>query len=547
LQELGVPRKQRTTRDRQSSLGYAVFALFLMLSAVGAVYATLSLHHRSNINAAAPFHPAKRAVIFIFGGYSGSELLSPALPNLSSLAAEGVSYPNAWAGVFPTSPATLAASIGTGQFPRNDGMLGNEWADARTHQVTNPVGLQQVLTGSIDQVLEPSGTSSLASALKARNPASRVLAVGGANCAAVSAAASSTADYVVCAGRSGKFWKPVEVAGHLLPTGTLGQGDRARVPKGRGFAVSLEGWSLGAQDAWVARVAAKAMRSVKPDVTFVLLPEPDLLSQYLPPAQRSDVMSTLLKGIDKDIGAVVTATKAAKTFSSTVFAVVSARGYEPVASKLPKQKFTSAIVGTGTQSTYIWADGAAMLGLTDASQSEAAAQVIQSERLRLVDAIYYKVRRGKRWLYKAQFINPDMPLQVAQAQSYLVSTEAAAASAEVVVVYAPHTGTRGGGQSGHARTATGIGLQWDNQHGFLMLAGRGTYAGVRSAYPARMVDVTPTLDALLNLSTPHVDGSILANGLFQPPKGSAGRESKQAHRWTVFMSAMRDWENRPGT
>jgi hypothetical protein len=173
--------------------------------------------------------------------------------------------------------------------------------------------------------------------------------------------------------------------------------------------------------------------------------------------------------------------------------------------------------------------------------------VIQSERLRLVDGIYYKAHQGKGWVYKAQFINPDMPLHVAQAESYLLSTEVAAASAEVVVVYAPHTGTRGGGQSGHARTATGMGLQWNNQHGFLLLAGRGTYAGARSTYPARMVDVAPSLDALLDLPVPHVDGSILADGLFQPPKGSGSRQSKQKHRWTVFMRALRDWEERPGS
>jgi Type I phosphodiesterase / nucleotide pyrophosphatase len=547
LRDLGqVPRREDTRGHPRPTLGYLVFTIFLVVSAFGAGYAALSLHHRSNINAAAPFHPAMRAVIFVLGGYSGTQLLNPALPNLSALATQGVAYPNAWAGEFPTSPATLAASLGTGQFPSHDGMLGNEWADVRTHQVVNPVGLQQVLTGSIDQILEPTGTSSLASIVKAHRPNSKVVAVGGANCAAASAAASWDADYVVCAGRSGKYWKPVYVAGHSLPAGVLGREDRVRVPRGRGLALSLEGWSLGSQDDWVAREAAKVMRRVAPDVTYVLLPEPDLLSQYVPPDQRSGVMSRLLTGIDRDIGMVIGATRAMKSFSSTVFAVASTRGFEPIASKLPRRKFTDAIIGTGTQSMYLWADGAAMLGLTDASQAEAAAQVIQSERIRAIDGIYYKVRQTKTWSYKAQYINPDMPVNVAEVQSYLLNTEAAAGSAEVVAVYGPHTGTRGDILSGHARTATGMGLQWDNQHGFLLLSGHGANAGIRSSYAARMVDLTPTLAALLNLQTTSIDGNVLADAMFRPTPGSSARQAKQARRWTTFTRALADWENRPG-
>ena len=76
---------------------------------------------------------------------------------------------------------------------------------------------QNVLVGSLDSAMEPTGVSSLAGQIKARRPSARVLSVGGTNCAAAAAVATWVADYVVCAQRSGRQWHPVAVAGHELP------------------------------------------------------------------------------------------------------------------------------------------------------------------------------------------------------------------------------------------------------------------------------------------------------------------------------------------
>src|SRR5437764_15498131 len=95
--DLGAVRRKTPSRRAGSPTStYAVFAAFLALSGVLAAYVTISLHRRSNINAAAPFHPARNAVIFVMSGYSGADIRGTDLPNISALAATGSQYARAW-------------------------------------------------------------------------------------------------------------------------------------------------------------------------------------------------------------------------------------------------------------------------------------------------------------------------------------------------------------------------------------------------------------------------------------------------------------------
>jgi hypothetical protein len=252
-------------------------------------------------------------------------------------------------------------------------------------------------------------------------------------------------------------------------------------------------------------------------------------------------MRTLLAGIDTDIGRIVTATHRMKIFSNTTFAVVSLHGFDPMYAKVQPTRFRQAVIGTGTQATYLWSDGMAALGLSDVSQSQAAAQVIESERLKTLDAAYYKVHR-RRWAYAAQYISPEMPLGVAQAQAYLLGTDASPGSAQVVAAFGPHVGAAGGRRAGLPRTATAVGLQWANQAGFVLIAGHGTYRNRKSTYPAKMVDIAPTLAALMGLHLGPADGQVLADATFRPPNGSVLAQEHAVKRSASYLKALRAWQ-----
>lgn len=538
-----VHRRRSTGRSFPAWGAYVVFAAFLALSAVFGTYASITLHRRSNVNAAAPYHPAGHVVIFVMSGFTGADMTGADLPHIKALASTGVAYPDAWTGEFPTTPASLAASLSTGAFARRHGLVGTRWVDQQTHLVVAPTTQAQALTGSIDQILEPSRVASLVSLLKVQSPMSKVLAVGGSNCSTTSAAATWAADYVVCASRNHDRWRAVAVAGHQLPSGTFSSAAGVAAVHGHGLAARIEGWSLGRQDHWVARTALTAMSRVHPAVTFVTFPEPDVLGQYVAPTERGSVMHALLRGIDRDIGRIVAETHRLKTYGDTAFALVSMRGFEPISAKIPLTNFSQAVVGTGTSSRYLWADGAVMLGLSDPSLGQAAAQVIGAERLHRLDAVYYKSRGS----YHPQYINPDLPVHVAAAQTYLLGTSASPASAEVIAALAPHTGTQGGRLARLPRTATGVGLQWSNQEAYILLAGHGTFRAVRSNFPARLVDVAPTLEALMGIKPAPGDGTVLADATFRPPAGTVRKQGLLRSRWNRYLTALKRWESGAGT
>jgi hypothetical protein len=537
-----APRRRGTGTDSRSVRGFIPFGIFLILSVIVGSYLTVKLHNRSNIQAAAPYHPARYAVVFVVSGVTASDLHAANLPHLHALMSTGVTYDNAWAGEYPTSAATLAASVGTGDLPKTHGLLGDKWEDAKTHLVVKPTTPVQTLTGSIDQLMEPLNVSTLAGAVSAERPKGKVLAVGGSDCSQTSAVATWAADYVVCAGRRAGKWGPVSVAGHALPAGISTGLARVKVAGGKGLAPGIEGWALGHEDNWVGNVAVSAMRQTRAKLVFVTFPEPELLGPYLPANQRSSVMSTLLRGIDTSIGRVMTAIRHMNRYADTVFAVVSTHGFDAMYAKVAPNRFRHAVIGTGTQATYLWADGMAALGLADVSQAQAAAQVIESERMKSIDADYYKLQRHSGWAYSAQYIRPDVPLAVAQAQTYLLDTDAAAGSAQVVTVFSSHVGARGGRRGGFQRTATAVGLDWGNQRGFMLISGHGTYRGVRSAYPARLVDLAPTLAAILGTRLTGADGTVLADSTFRPPSGTVAAQATSATRFAKYRSALKAWE-----
>src|SRR5207253_2853520 len=132
----------------------------------------------------------------------------------------GTSYARAWVGQMEATAPTSGASIATGYYPRNHGLVGLEWSRPGSGQVQIPTQAQQVQTGSLDQILQSHGVVSLAQVLKSSAPGAHVASIGGAGCASASAAGTWAADYVVCPARRHHHWTPHWVTGHAPPPGS---------------------------------------------------------------------------------------------------------------------------------------------------------------------------------------------------------------------------------------------------------------------------------------------------------------------------------------
>lgn len=497
-----------------------IMVVFLLLSGLGAALLTVRLHNRSvDDGAVSPYAPATHALVIVVDGVDPTALSRVSMPNLAGLRQNGVTYTHAWVGQFESTAAASGASIGTGSFPRADGVVGDLWYDAGRAQVVRPALPQNVLVGSIDTAMEPTGVPGIAAQIKTRRPSARVLSVGGTNCAATAAVGTWVADYVVCAQRTKGQWHPIAVAGHELPPSAAGAlGIHTTGPHRGSLVAEMQGWRPAEQDHWIARETVNVMKATRPTLTFVNFPEIGILRRSVPGARAAGVEKAILGGLDADIGRLLQESRREGTYKSTIVVVASGRAFEPIRTRMSYSHLSNAVIAAGGQETYLAGDGSALLGLRDPLQAQPVAQALQAENAGSIDAVYFKSQSGKGWSYSAQFISPQVNADFARASSSLLNTAASAASPDVVVAYRPYAGLVPPRQPGGLTGS--LGLQWPVQHVPLIVAGHGVYAGRTSTYPARLVDIAPTLETELGLPVVSRDGIVLHDALYGETAGA---------------------------
>ncbi len=496
---------------------------------------TLRLHNASDLIAAQPVGPATRTVIFLINGVSPSDLASVPMPHLSDLARRGTTYGQAWVGQMENVNLASAATIATGALPRKTGLIGTTLRDPQTGAVQHPGTPAQVQLGAIDQVMQSAGATPLTVVLKHVQPRSSILAVGGTGCGVANAAASWLAEYVLCPVRKGKEWVPGAVTGHALPA-RIRRAIRLRAPVAKQGTSGMH-WAVGAEDSFVARYCVQAMGHTHPSLVIVSFDEPAQRKPSLRPGSTEGMMGPVLRGIDRDIGAIVAALRQEGSLNRTAFVITSGAAMPVEGTSIRVGALGQSVTAVGGQQVYLGAGETATIGLQSNLQAQPVARAIQDRHLRGLDAIYYKTRSARRWTYQPQYVDPDLPAAFSRAASFLLGTMASAGAPDVAVIFSPGYAAARDGNNG----ADGPGIQWDSQHIPLIVSGHGVQSGVRSGYPARMVDLAPTIAALMGAGAVTSDGVVLSDALQQPPSGSASAQREASARLGFYVSAL---ENR---
>jgi hypothetical protein len=516
LKELGPVIRRRSAPRRRGRRGPALILLILfLLGGAAAGTAAVKLHHGGGPNLAQERAPARQVVVFLVDGIRPEALTKSAMPRTAALTRQGTIYRNAWTGQMENVPLASAATLGTGAFPRTNGVIGSEWRDASGH-IQAPENPQQAVLGGLDQTMQSAGAVPLAAAIKDRQPRARILAVGGDNCAEGNAAASWLADYVLCFSQDGRRWAATAVAGHTLPSGMLDSGGfGASVSRSKGAGTVPSGWKLGEETDQVKRYALAAMTAVHPTLTIINLTE---YAQVVPHAsvdRRAAVSSRLLHTIDRAVAAIVTWVRKQPGGDMSAFVIASGEAVSDVQQSISQTTIENAIISAGGEQVYLDGGGTAAIGLQDPLQAQPVARAIESERLPNVDAIYFKAQIRNGWTYRPQFLDPLLSPAFAAAASSLLATLASPIAPDVLLVCAPGTAVKEAQPDVGIQGAGGPSIQWDTQHTLLALFGHGTARGA-SQYPARIVDVAPTVAALLGLTMQQPDGVVLADGLAFP-------------------------------
>jgi hypothetical protein len=537
FEDLGaVRRKQTPRRQRRRRSALAVLAAILVAGIVAGSVAVAYLHARSTVREALAPSPAKRAVIFLIDGLRPGDLSDRHLSTIRTLVVGGVNYDRAWIGQLESVEPASAATLATGVFPRRHQIPGAVWRDPNSGSVIDMRTAAQVKEGIIDQRMQAARVPALAQLLKLRRSTVRIIAVGGAGCGVANAAASWEADFVVCPALHKGFWSPSSVAGHQPPaqvlSGATFRVKRAGTPhSGR----TLNGWTPGAQDAWIARTTVRLMHAYKPALTVVAFPE---LEAIRASRKRVDpqIVADVLQGLDRDIATVRAELRRERAEAQTVYVMTAGEEVPPRTRAISMNALRQAVVSAGGEAEYWQAGQSIGLGVQNHLQSQPVAQAIQGEGVQNTQALYYKTGTGSRRHFEAQYLNPSMTAGDATAAASLLATMSASEAPDVMIIGPP--GAWAHNATG-AERADSLGTQWDTQHIPLVLAGHGVREGLSSAFPARLIDIAPTLAAVMGLRVTSMDGRVLADSLDRPPSGALSAQSAERNSIQAIVSALR--------
>jgi predicted AlkP superfamily pyrophosphatase or phosphodiesterase len=452
-------------------------------------------------------------------------------PNLDKLKGEGVSYTQAWVGQLENNTPPGHATLSTGAFPKNDGVLGFTWKDPANGGVVNPTDWKSVTSGVFTKVIADSGATSIGTLFKNAHPGAKVAAISSDKFYAATALGAESADFIlfnqarnvqdIRTGAPADL-VPAGVAGHLAPAEILNDPSLRRNKVNR-----YDG------DTWAVDLALKLFEKERPAVLLINLPETDHSGHATGGINHPEVMAPIIANVDLQLGRLMDAYRQAGIYERTLWVVTSDHAMTPVTMKVSQEALRSAVASAGTRT------GAAMseFYVLNPARAAQAADNISAANIPGVHGVYYKQRLpdGSFSYLPSAATARSFPSGLDQCFRYLGTTYASARSPEIVLVLAENAHIGNGKFQGTHDTVT-----WNDSHIPLVIAGPGTRRGAVSESPARLVDIAPTVTALLGVGPKGMDGIILADALGTPPAQSAAAQQAANDRFTPMVKALQE-------
>lgn len=502
---------ERDELDRLFERGLLSRAQFVRaLGALGVTASGLELLLGSGVQPAeAQVETARYVVLIVLDAFRPDYTQLAPMPNLQALVRTGATYDRAWVGQLASDTTTGHATLSTGSMPNHEALHG--W----------PPG---VLAGDLDRDTRVPGASSIPQMVKAVNPAAKVVAASSEKVYAADAMGAGSADYVLYHQRAGS--KPVT----LVPRGVPGY-----VPPADFFHHQYlrEPFPLRHVTDWDWLSTVLALTSIeafRPDVLMVNLPGADIYGHLFGGPAAPQVMKQVVAGLDRNIGHIVDAYKRAGIYRQTLFVVTADHGMVPNARTVPNNATKAAVRQAGGE--YLFHTGGTAANIHLRNRGKGAAVAGEMLRLPGVEAAYYRVdSHGKPTYLLAPGLSIDTSLD--GAYQYLLSTLGPTAP-DVIAPFRENTIDEA---STIARGDHG-GLSWGVQHIPLILSGPGVRPGVVSHFPARLMDVAPTVLRLLGIPIPSMDGIVLADTAAAPGADDVARQSAFTPPLTRYQEAL---------
>lgn len=494
----------------------------------------------SPLQDASPGNPAiSHLVMIVVDGMMPEYLGLGSFPRMESLINGGTSFGRAWVGQVVNNTPVSHVSLVSGQLPRRTGVVYFSWRDPNTGRMLRLMTTQQLESGSFAALMRDQDVPSIGKIVKQHRPGAKVVAVGSTKDFAPVTMALDAADYVGYAVRipaaEAGLLDERELSGEALPTrdkkadkfGLEVNNEEAAVKvrklmPGGPDSTPLPGEMLcdpkytmitrevGDNDDFAMNLALGLFAAQQPQVLLINLPDNDQIG-HLTGGHTTNPkpVTQVMANADAQIGRLIDAYRAAGLYERTLWVITSDHGMTPNTVNIPPSFADLTLKDDGYQrvggdTAHYW--------LKIPSEAPAAATAIDERQTAGFYGTYFKVDEGNgRFHYEPTRIAAErLSPRTRAAMEWLLETFASAQSPELTFVLGENVHF-------HKKPLNTVGAHseatWGLQKIPLILSGPGVRAGHISSYPARLVDVAPTVLALMGLPAGDMDGTPLRDAL----------------------------------
>jgi arylsulfatase A-like enzyme len=283
------------------------------------------------------------------------------------------------------------------------------------------------------------------------------------------------------------------------------------------------------------KLATASFEAMHQRVTLINLPEFDMPLGHVDGGSIDrKVLLALMHGFDRDLASMEASYAKAGVLNRTVFVLTADHGMVAIHHQVPFTAIKSAVLRAGTtiihgnyhSGAYIWVKDETKL-------PQAAANIAALSKKDRIQSVYYRQPDGS---YQRVLAGGALDASVEVANQYLLQTFSGPVGPDIVVLF--DEGTVGVQNGEMTWKGDHGGADWQSQHIPLLISGPGVRADHTSTFPARLIDIAPTILALAGGSKGTMRGLTLADAIKAPAAADVSAEAALRPQLQAVVQAL---------
>jgi predicted AlkP superfamily pyrophosphatase or phosphodiesterase len=468
----------------------------------------------------------KNVVLFVLDGCRADYLDLAPMPNLQELKKNGMTYTNAWVGSMINNTPTGHAAMQTGMYPKNNGIIGFYWRDAINEKWIKPSDWNSVINGEQLELMRKNNAIGFIGYLKQKGDFISA-SVSGHKFYAAEAMGGPYCDIIAFPswGIESRLTEKQKQYGDWQSLVGYSKSRTAEVAFVKGRSPSKEvldgikkkniSKSFG-DDESAIEIALSIVKYQNPKVLLVNLPYIDHLGHKAAGGYKKwrQNIGKYMTRVDSLIGKVLDEYKKKGIYDETLFIVTSDHGMitngKSISVNTIRKKFgkglISSPIGFKSCSSWFW-----RINISEEKAIYRCNNLLKY-KLPYLRAIYIKHYKNNEYKYEIlPACEKTIPEELDLSYRYLLNTHATEYSPNLYMITYEHA------LFNDVSPRDLMGLHdsptWRTQHIPMIISGPGIKKNQVSEYPARLIDIAPTILKLFNIEPNNMDGIVLSDAL----------------------------------